>query len=358
MVPTHTYTPARMPYELPSDPRAERRARITGRIAFAASVVLVVLVVYFGYVGFEGSRQLTAHPNPSRDCRTPATFGWEYEAVNYDIAGDDALAAEADQTSCSTSGAPAGDLVQGPGGVGLAGWYVPSGSGLPPSGPTVVLVHGWGTNKSALLDRAAILHGPYNLLLLDLRNHGQSGASPTTQGVREAGDVRAMLDWLGAEKGPERVAVIGVSMGGATALATAVRDERIDALVVESTHATIANAIQARLEKSGYPLAMPGSWAVLLGTLMRTGTDVSSADPIQAVERIDGRPLLLVYDGQDDTIGPNDATDMRDAAIAAGSPTELVVCDEAEHAEAPETCPEAYASAVLGFLARALASGG
>lgn len=321
-------------------------------------MILIVLVAYFAYIAYEGSRQLTGHPNPSRDCRTPATFGWEYEAVNYDLAGDEALALEADQTSCSTRGAPAGDEVQGPGGVGLAAWYVPAGSGLPPDGPTVVLVHGWGTNKSDLLDRAALLHGPFNLLLVDLRNHGQSGESPTTQGVREAGDLRAMLDWLEATKGPEQVAVVGVSMGGATALAAAVRDDRIDALVVESTHATIANAIQRRLENGGYPLAMPGSWAVLLGTLMRTGTDVSSADPIQAIERLDGRPVLLVYDGRDDTIGPNDPTDMRDAAIAAGSPTELVVCDESEHAAAPETCPEAYASAVLGFLARALESGG
>ena len=40
----------------------------------------------------------------------------------------------------------------------LAGWYVPSGSGSGPTGPTVILVHGWSSNKSTLLDRAALLH--------------------------------------------------------------------------------------------------------------------------------------------------------------------------------------------------------
>jgi pimeloyl-ACP methyl ester carboxylesterase len=222
----------------------------------------------------------------------------------------------------------------------------------------VVLVHGWGTNKSTLLERAALLHGPYNLLMLDLRNHGQSGAAPTTQGVREAGDLLAMLDWLETAKGPDRIAVVGVSMGGATALAAAARDGRIDALVIESTHATIASAIQARLERSGYPLAMPGSWAVLLGTLMRTGADVSGADPIQAIERLDGRPVLLVYGALDDTIDGDDATAMRDAAVESGSPAELVMCDAAGHAASPGTCPEAYAAAVLGFLERALDTGG
>jgi pimeloyl-ACP methyl ester carboxylesterase len=347
-----------MPFELPPDPRSERRSRIGGRIALVASVVLVLLVVYFAYVGYEGSRQLTEAPTPSRACRTPASLGWTYEAVNYDAGGDEALAAEADPMACTSRGAAAGDAVTGPGGVGLAGWYIPAGSGLPPNGPTVVLVHGWGTNKSELLDRAAMLHGSYNLLLLDLRNHGQSREASTTQGVREAGDLRAMLDWLEEAKAPERVAVLGVSMGGATALAEAARDERVDGVIVESTHAAVANAIQSRLENAGYPLAMPGSWAVLLGTLMRTGVDISGADPIQAIERLDGRPVLLLDAGQDDTIGASDAADLQAAGEAAGSSVELVVCDAAGHAGAPETCPEAYAAAVLGFLERALAGGG
>lgn len=348
----------RMPYELPPDPRAERRSRIVGRVTFAISAVLVALVAYFGYIGYEGSGQLTDAPNRSGDCRTPAAFGWTYEAVNYDIASDDVLASEPDPTDCSTRGAAAGDAVTGPGGVGLAGWYVPAGSGIGPEGPTVVLAHGWGTSKSTMLDRAAILHGTYNLLLLDFRNHGQSEGAATTQGVREAGDLRAMIDWLATEKGPDRIAVLGASMGGASALAEAVRDDRVDAIIVESTHATIANAIQARLERAGYPLAMPGSWAVLLGTLVRTGEDASRVDPIQAIARIGDRPALLVYGTADDTIGRTDATDIRDAASDAGVSVELVTCDGAAHDEALETCPEAYAGWVLGFLERALGPSG
>jgi uncharacterized protein len=352
------YTPARMPYEPPPDPASERASRIGGRIAFALSALLVVLVAYFGYVGYEGSRQLTDAPDPSRDCRTPAAFGWTYEAVNYDQSGDVDLATEADPMACGSAGAPAGDEVTGPGGVGLAGWYIPAGSGIGPSGPTVVLAHGWGSNKSELLDRAAVLHGTYNLLMLDFRDHGQSEAAPTTQGVREAGDLRAMIDWLVTAKGPEQIAVLGVSMGGATALAEAVRDDRVDAIVLESAHATIANAIQARLERAGYPLALPGSWAVLLGSLMRTGEDASSVDPVQAVRRIGERPVLLVYGDLDDTIGPDDAVAIRDAAIDAGAAAELVTCEGAGHAEAQTACPEAYAGWVLGFLERTLGPSG
>jgi uncharacterized protein len=342
-----------MPYQLPPDPSTERRTRVTRWLSFAFAAVLVALVAYFGYVGYEGSRQLTDPPTPAADCRTPATLGWGYEALNYDIATDAELAVEADPTECTRQGAPAGDaLVAGE--VGLAGWYVPAANGAGPAAPTVVMAHGWGSNKSQMLERAAVLHDAYNLVLFDFRNHGQSDEAATTQGVREASDLRAVIDWLEATKGPDRIAVLGVSMGGASALAEADRDERVDALIVESTHATLASATQARLERSGYPLSLPGSWAILLGSLIRTGEDVSSADPIQAVERLDDRPLLLVYGGADDSIGATDADELLAQATAAGSPAELQVCVAAGHATSDSTCPEEYAGWVLGFLGRVL----
>jgi pimeloyl-ACP methyl ester carboxylesterase len=217
-----------------------------------------------------------------------------------------------------------------------------------------VIVHGWGSNKSQMLERAALLHDRYHLLLIDLRNHGDSDAAPTTQGVREAGDLRAMLDWLVTAKAPEQLAVLGVSMGGATTLSAVAGDDRVDAVIVESTHATLANAIQARLDRAGYPLSMPGSWAVLLGGLLRTGEDASSADPVQAISRLDGRPVLLIDAALDDSIGPDDASLLRDTARDAGSPVELEICPDAGHAGAPEACPEQYGDWVLGFLERAL----
>jgi pimeloyl-ACP methyl ester carboxylesterase len=343
-----------MAFQLPPDPKTERRTRISGWVSFAVALLFLMLLAYLGYVAYEGSRQLTDAPNDTTNCRTPALFGWDYEAINYDIETDATLQAEADPEDCAAQGEPAGEALTGPGGVGLAGWYVPSGSATGPTGPTVVIVHGWGSNKSAMLDRAVPLHNAYNLVMFDLRNHGQSGAAATTQGVREAGDLRAVIDWLEETKGTDQIALLGVSMGGATVLNEADSDERIIAIIVESTHATLANATQARLDRSGYPLSLPGSWAILLGTLIRTGEDVSSADPVQAIERLDERPVLIVSGGRDASIGANDADDLLAAAEEAGSPVELHVCAEAGHAESNRECPDDYAGWVLGFLERAL----
>ena len=344
-----------MPYELPTDPSTERRTRIVGWVTFVLAALLVALVAYFAYMGYEGSRQLTDPPTRTSDCRTPADMGWAYEAINYDVAGDEARVTSNAAADCSAARADAGTALVGPGEVGLAGWYIPAGNGADASGPTVIVAHGWSDSKSGMLERAAVLHDTYNLVLFDFRNHGQSGRSATTQGVREAGDVEAVVDWLETAKGPDQIALLGVSMGGAGAVNEADDDERIDALVLESTHATLANAAQARIDRAGYPLSLPGSWAVLLGTLVRTGEDVSAADPVQAVERLDGRPLLLISGGLDESIGPNDAEDLLSAAGEAGVPAELHVCPGAGHGGSAEACAEDYAAWVLGFLDRVLA---
>jgi len=323
-------------------------------VGIAFATVLVILVAYFGYVAYEGSRQLTDPPNPTADCRTPGLLGWPYESINYDADTDAALTAEADPLMCSSQGMPAGDAVIA-GDANLAGWYVPAANGADPTAPTVLVAHGWRSNKSNMLERAAMLHPAYNLLLLDFRNHGQSADSDTTQGVREADDIVAMIDWLEANKGPSQVAILGVSMGGASALAAAEGDDRVDAVIVESTHATLAGAATARLANDGYPLSVPGSWAILLGTLVRTGEDVSAVDPVGSVARLDGRPVMVIHGALDTSIGADDAQELAAAAEAGGSSVELHVCETAGHADSFKVCPEAYQGWVLGFLERVLA---
>jgi hypothetical protein len=342
-----------MSFEPPPDPRTARRTTIGRWVSFFLAVVLVALVAYLGYVGFDGSAQLAEPPSPSRDCRTPAlAYDWVYEAINYDAASDAALADLPDPANCPGPGAAAGSRLTSDG-IDLAGWYIPAGNGSGPSGPTVVLAHGHGANKSGMLAHAAALHDDYNLVLFDFRNHGQSGESQTTVGALEQKDLRAVIDWVDTKREPDQIAVLGVSMGAATALAEAVTDPRVDALILDSTHATLAGALQARMDAAGYPLSLPGSWAILLGSLLRTGQDISAVDPMQTIGGYD-RPLLLIVGGQDDRIGENDGQSLLDAAESAGSTAELKVCPDAGHGEPATVCASDYSDWVLGFLARSL----
>lgn len=343
----------RVPYEPPPDPRQARRTAIWRLVSFVMALSLVLLVAYLAYVGYDGSQVFGAHAR-SGDCRTPASaFGWSYEAINYDLASDADLDAFPDRTACPQPGEAAGGELTAIDGVRIAGWYIPAGS-QDASAPTVILAHGNGKTKSEMLSWAEPLHGAYNLVLFDFRNHGQSSGDVTTLGVREARDLKAVVDWLERAKSPSSIAVLGVSMGGAAAIDEAADDERVAAVILDSTHATLASALQASLENRGLPLAMPGSWSILLGGLLRTGEDLSVADPVQAIARIGHRPVLIVAAGEDKAVGAGDAAELVRAGQEEGASVELETCPTAGHGESVTACSAEYAGWLIGFLERSL----
>ena len=318
------------------------------------ALALALLVVYLGWVGYQGSLLFAANDRAG-DCRTPTSaFGWSYEAINYEISSDGDLESFTDRLACPNQGQAAGEDLRTGDGVRIAGWYIPADNQAGPTAPTVVLAHAEGANKSEMLAWASPLHAAYNLVLFDFRNHGQSSGEVTTMGVREAADLRTVLDWLVEAKRPSSIAVLGVSMGGAAAINEAITDLRVAAVILDSTHATLANALGARLDRDGYPLSIPGAWSILLGGLLRTGEDMSSADPVQAIGRYGQRPVLIIAAGQDRAIGPNDAADLLAAAREDGASTEMDTCADAGHAGSISTCSAEYAGWLLTFLGRAL----
>jgi pimeloyl-ACP methyl ester carboxylesterase len=336
------------------DPRQARRTAVWRRVSFTMALALVLVVGYLAFVGYQGSLLFAAQPRAG-DCRTPTSaYGWSYEAINYDILTDRDLAPFADESNCAHQGEAAGTELTASDGIRIAGWYVPAGNHGGPTAATIVLAHADGKNKSEMLAWADLLHATYNLVFFDFRNHGQSSGDVTTMGVREVRDLRAVVDWVNAAKKPTSIAMLGVSMGGAAAISEAASDTRVAAVILDSTHATLANALQARLERDGYPLALPGAWSILLGGLLRAGEDMSAADPVQAIARYGARPVLILAAGDDRAVGPRDASDLLAAALGVGAHAELQTCPGAAHEKSIETCPTQYAGWVLDFLQRSL----
>jgi fermentation-respiration switch protein FrsA (DUF1100 family) len=317
---------------------------------------LVVLVAYLAWVGFDGSQAFAAHAR-SGDCRTPTSaYGWSYEAINYDLATDKELDEFPDRTACPRPGETAGTEVRATDGTRIAGWYIPA-DGQAASGPTVVLAHANGKTKSEMLSWAEPLHATYNLVLFDFRNHGQSSGENTTLGVREQLDLEAVLDWLERTKAPSSIAVLGVSMGGVTAIDEAANDDRVSAIIIDSTHATLVSSLETQLAGRGLPLALPGAWSILRGGLLRTGEDLSLADPVQSIGALGDRPVLIVTAGDDDVVNPGDAAELMSAAPEDGVHVELQTCPGAGHGRSVETCSAEYAEWVLAFLQRSLPAG-
>ena len=338
---------------MPVDPREERRARYVRWASTVVGVLLVAFVAYMAYAAVRGSEDLI-HPARTTTCTIPSSLGWPYEAINYDQATDAGPAAEPDPSNCSSVGAPAGTDLESEDGTRLAGWYIPAASGTGPAGPTVVLVHGRGSDKNRMLPIAQILHDGYNLVLFDLRNSGQSSGSETTLGVKESWDLAAMVKWLQDTHQPSQIAVLGTSMGGLTASMAVANHLPVQALVLDSTPASVADSARLQIEEQGYPLALPASWAIVLGALFRTGVDVTAADAAVTIDNAGDVPVLIVQGDADTSIDPGSAQELVDAATKRGVSTEMHICPGGQHSQLLEACPDDYRGWVLGFLARTL----
>lgn len=120
-------------------------------------------------------------------------------------------------------------------GVSIDGWFIPAPI---PKRPALLILHGYPTEKGDLLFRASQLHQSFNILLIDFRYFGKSGGSNTTFGSKERLDVEAAIDFL-LSRGFKKVGVFGFSLGGATAILQAVKDDRIAAVVSYASFADL-----------------------------------------------------------------------------------------------------------------------
>ena len=345
------------------------RSRNARRLLVAGSVLaLAALAAYTVYVGAVGSEEFI-HPSDGwHECDTPGVrYGWAYEPINYDATDDAKLsaarAAAGDPTmlQCGheVQGAPAGDAVVSPDGVRLDGWYIPASDGSGPTGPTIVVVPGYKSNKSEILIYAPAFHRDYNLVVMDLRNQGRSSPAEVTLGLREQHDVTAMVDWLERVKRPAWIAGMGNSMGAATVLAATRADPRIQALVLDSMHARIEVSLGNVLEtERGLP-EVPAAWAMMTGVSLRLGSDVEAIDPVGTITQIGHRPVLLLHSTTDKVDPPDESAEVNvRAAAAAGVPVELHYCEglttgNGSHGRVITQCPDDWTSWANEFLAAA-----
>ncbi len=333
-------------------------ARWPRMVAIAAITVSLVVVVSVGVVSWVASDGLMK-PGVSADCATPEALGIRYEPVGYQRADDDRrvhipepwILASPDplKVRCLTQGEPPDGTLMSPDGTRLAGWYIPAAPGADPTW-TVLLVHGWTADKSAMLPYVRELHDRYDVAVIDLRDAGRSDPRDVTAGVREQSDVRAMVDWLDTHKHPAHIALMGVSMGGATSALEAATDDRIDALILDSTHAHAEDAISAILWNDHL---VPGALAGLVEYVasVRLGLDIRRADPIRTIPALGHRPLLIIHGDSDTTDRPWLSADVNLAtALSAGVPVAIHTCAGAEHGHDADVCPGQWGAWVGDFL--------
>jgi len=206
-------------------------------------------------------------------------------------------------------------------GVELAAWYVPPPTIDDTPGPAIVYVHGIGSNREHWFVELPLLYeAGYGGLLLDLRNHGDSGGEFTTMGVREADDVRAAFAFLAEqpEVDPDRIMFVADSLGGSSALLAAAAEPDVRGVVAVSPYSSLLGVVGDRATADFRLPARPPADLVIGWANMMSGADLYAAAPIDIVPQLVDRPLWLVHGEADLTTPPASTRRLADALRAAG----------------------------------------
>ncbi|MEE9608004.1 MAG: alpha/beta fold hydrolase [Myxococcota bacterium] len=264
-------------------------------------------------------------PNPEFGLDPRADLGLDYEEVEF----------------------PAVD------GSTLRGWLVPGAKGAPVG---VATVHGGGGDRRNFLPIVPFLHeAGYPVLLFDCREHGVSDGAGRGIGLafRERHDVSSAVSFLKHERGLARVAVIGTSMGGASALLAAAADPSIDAVVAENPWTRVLDlARDTSLNDSQAPDAV--LQLVRDAAVWRIGA-TGEPEPIDVVAAISPRPLLLMHGTADRIIPPAHSEQLY---ARAREPKALWLARDARHGMLFDRHPGEYRERLLAFLARWLGQPG
>lgn len=232
-------------------------------------------------------------------------------------------------------------------GLTLRGWWIPG-----TKGETIVMVHGLSNNRSEPFNKAGYLHAAgYNILVFDLRGHGQSDGNGTTMGYREPVDVQAAVaEARRLEAGP--IALFGYSLGASTVIEEAAVNPQVSAVIEDSGFSSVGDVFMARFTEvtriPAIPFAAP---AVAFGQL-DLGTSLWNIDPLAFAARLH-KPLLAIVGGADTIVPPAEGLALYQAAAG---PKQLLDVPGAGHVAAYNTANHLYEQTVLSFLAKNLNS--
>ena len=224
----------------------------------------------------------------------------------------------------------------------LQGWFIPTQQ---PTTKTIVALHGWPADKGNIFPVISFLNQKYNLFLFDFRALGKSEGKYSTVGAREQEDLLAAVEYL-KSRDIDQIGVWGFSMGAAVALMTAPKAPEIQAVVAETSYASLDRmALEAfRFPLIRYPLAyLTGLWAKLL-----LGIDIKDVSPVESAKHID-IPVLIIHSTNYEVI-PFSHAELLKKALKENPKAEFLFQDDLIHGQLSSE----YELRILDFFERNL----
>lgn len=272
-------------------------------------LTVVMLFVLFIHRGFKAP--------VIKNLKTPQDMKYEYENVSFQTRNDKTL----------------------------SGWWIMN---TEPSDHTVILLHGWGANKSLMLPLTKpFIDMGLNVFLFDARNHGDSAKDGISSMPKFSEDLTRAIEFVKNSYPDQAVTttILGHSVGAAASLLTAVNTDRIDSIILLACFAHPQAVINRYLHKLRF---IPGMvWLVSFYVQKVIGHSFDSIAPVNSIQKIN-KPLLLIHGKRDNIIPIHDHK--RLCSFANSNLSECIALDDVEHDSIEKIEP--YFFIVKRFLRR------
>ena len=231
--------------------------------------------------------------------------------------------------------------------VQIKGWFIPSEEY---SAKTVILMHGWGMNRSDILKNTYFLRDlGFNLLYFDFRALGESGGKTSSIGYLELKDVAAAVRFL-KETRPqfcEKIGLYGLSMGGMVAICEAAHNPEISCVVAEASYYSFRRVVSRWAwvhHKVPYFPLIP----IILHYIRKyLGVNPERYSPKYNIPKIAPRPVFIIH-GRYDNLVP--AAQAKMLFKKAGEPKEIWLVPGAKHNKCAEVGGFEYKQRLADFF--------
>lgn len=219
----------------------------------------------------------------------------------------------------------------------------------PDSSKWAILVHGYSTNRRSMASYGCLFesHG-YNVLLPDLRGHGNSDGNYFGMGWPDRKDMLKWID-LVCQRDPEaEIVLFGVSMGGATVLMTSgeALPENVKAIVEDCGYTSVwdifSDELAVLFHLPEFPLLHTAS---VIGKI-RAGYSFTEASTLEQVKNA-RVPILFLHGSEDNFVHTEMVYKLYDACP---SEKDILVIENAGHGQSYYYAPEVYEAKVFDFL--------
>lgn len=229
----------------------------------------------------------------------------------------------------------------------MAGWKVPSQNGA-----TIILLHGYGGNRTMMLWHAKqLVSAGYGVLMYDERASGESEGTRRSYGWEDPPDVQGAIHFIqtGSGRDGERVGIAGCSIGGQIALQSAARYPELEAVWADGASSVRARDLPAP-KNPILALVVLGNYS--LDWVYELKLDIDAPPPmIEIIDDIAPRPIMLIGGGQSQPLIGSEADYVLPRyAHYAGSNAQTWIIPEATHCDGPIQRPEEYAERMIEFF--------